>query len=421
MNTPAFQDFLEDRQKAVRFLLDQPLRTITIVHHNDTDGIAAGAILKTALSRAGYTTENIPIERVHPLFLPRIHTQTRKLILYADLGSQSLTQIGAAMREGSRVLVLDHHLPVFSRGDPLRNDLVLVNPELYGIDGDFQASAAAVAFFWSQALDGANDNLAHLAVVGAAGDHQLVRGDYAGLNRTAFDIACRQDTIRCPSDAAADAVFPLFGLEKAEAISRRILDLAVAGYHQGGALLAVDFCLRGPSTDTERFAARVRHVQAERFRQEIQRIEERGLESRGGIQWIDTADRLHPLSLKAIGILCQQLSAGTLVHPDRYLAGFQDFPREFPLLGTFEADEIKVSLRVPPGIRAAIEKGEKPHLAEIVPPAAGEAGGHAEGCHRYAAACTIPRKNRFAFLQALERHVNIWVGGIPGNTGDVSA
>jgi hypothetical protein len=92
------------------------------------------------------------------------------------------------------------------------------------------------------------------------------------------------------------------------------------------------------------------------------------------------------------------------VHPGKYLAGFQDFPRDFPLLGTFEIEEAKVSLRVPPALRAAIEKGEKPHLAEIVPPAAGEAGGHAEGCHRYSAACTIPRKSRAAFIHALERH-----------------
>lgn len=406
MNTPAFQSFLEDCQEAVRFLHNQPVRAVTIVHHNDTDGVAAGAILKTALGRAGYRTENIPIERVHPLFLPRIHTPARKLILYADLGSQSLPQIAEAMGKGSGVLVLDHHLPLIARGQPLPKDLLLVNPELCGIDGDLQASAAAVAFFWAQALAGANDNLAYLAVIGAAGDHQLANGDYAGLNRAAFDMACRQDTIRCSSGEAADAVFPLFGLENAEEISRRILDLAVAGYHQGGALLALDFCLKGPSMETERFAACVREVQTQKFRDELLRIEEHGLETMGCIQWIDTADRLHPLGLKAIGVLCQQLSTGALVHPDKYLAGFQDFPREFPFLGAFEAEETKVSLRVPPGIRAAIAKGEKPHLAEIVPPAASEVGGHAEGCHRFAAACTIPRKNRVAFLQALERHVN---------------
>jgi hypothetical protein len=406
VSTPAFGTFLEDCQAAVGFLQGQPLRAITIAHHNDTDGIAAGAILKTALARSGYTAENIPIERVHPLFLPRIHTPERRLILYADLGSQSLAQIADAMREGSRVIVIDHHLPLIPGGVPPREDLLLVNPELCGIDGDLQASAAAVAFFWARALAGANDDLAYLAVIGAAGDHQLVQGDYAGLNRMAFDIACRQDTIRCPAAGAADAVFPLFGSEKAEAISRWILDLAVAGYHQGGALLALNFCLKGPNPEAERFAARVRDVQAERFRCELLRIEEHGLGSRGCIQWIDTADRLHPLGLKAIGILCQQLSAGPLVHPDRYLAGFQDFPREFPLLGAFETEETKVSLRVPPGMRAAIEKGEKPNLAAIVPAAAGEVGGHAEGCHRYAAACTIPGKNRAAFIQALARHAD---------------
>jgi single-stranded-DNA-specific exonuclease len=405
MSTPASQAFLKDLQKAANFLHNQPLRAITIVHHNDTDGIAAGAILKTALGRAGYATENIPIERVHPLFLPRIHTPARKLILYADLGSQSLPQIADAMQEDSRVLVLDHHLPLMPRGAHLREDLMLVNPELCGIDGDLQASAAAVAFLWAQTLAATNDDLAYLAVIGAAGDHQLAQGDYAGLNRLAFDIARRQGAIRCSSGIAADGVFPLFGLEKAEAISRKILDLAVAGHHEGGALLALDFCLRGPTVNTERFATRVRKIEAQRFRDEMLRIEERGLENRGCIQWIDTADRLHPLGLKAIGILCQQLSTGALVHPDKYLAGFQDFPREFPLLGTFETEETKVSLRVPTGLRAAIEKGKKPNLAMIVPLAAGEAGGHAEGCHRYAAACTIPQKNRAALIDTLDRLV----------------
>jgi single-stranded-DNA-specific exonuclease len=406
MSTPEIKAFLEDQQTAVQFLQNQTLRSIAIVHHNDTDGIAAGAILKTALARAGYITENIPIERVHPMFLERIHTPARKLVVYADLGSQSLPQIAEAMQAGGCVLVLDHHLPLTPRGIQLRKDLLLVNPELCGIDGDLQASAAAVAFFWAQMLASANEDLAYLAVIGAAGDHQLARGCYAGLNRMAFDIACRQEMIRCSSGVAADAVFSLFRYEKAEEISQKILDLSVAGYHQGGALLALDFCLRGPSMETERFAACFREIQTQRFRREMLRIKEHGLKSQGSLQWIDTEERLHPLSLKAIGILCQQLSTGTLVHPDKYLAGFQDFPGRFPLLGDFEAEETKVSLRVPPGLRLAIEKGEKPHLAEIVPLAAGEAGGHAEGCHRYSAACTIPRKNRAALIQALARHVN---------------
>jgi single-stranded-DNA-specific exonuclease len=405
MDTAAFQAFLEDRNEAVRFLRDPPVRAVTIVHHNDTDGIAAGAILKTALGRDGCRTENIPIERVHPLFLPRIHTPDRKLIVYADCGSQALPPIAAAMPAGSRVLVLDHHLPLLPRGAPLRKGLLLLNPELCGIDGDLQASAAAVAFFWVLALAPANDDLAYLAVLGAAGDRQLAQGDYAGLNRMAFEIACRRDRIRCPAGAAEQGEFPLFGGEKAENISQRILDLAMSGYHEGGALLALEYCLKGPTDESERFAARLRGIQSDRFRQETQRIEEQGLESLGNIQWVDAADRLHPLGLKAIGVFCQEISAGPRVHPDKYLLGFQDFPREFPLLGAFAPEETKASLRVPPGLRAAIEKGEKPHLAEIVPPAAREAGGLSEGCHRYAAACTVPRANRMALIRALDRQV----------------
>ncbi len=406
MSTPEIRAFLTEQKKAIQFLNGQPLRSVTIVHHNDTDGITAGAILKTALARAGYLTENIPIERVHPKFLERIHTPARKLIVYADLGSQSLPQIAAAMQEEGYVLVLDHHLPLAYSGERLRPELLLVNPELCGIDGDLQASAAAVAFFFARTMSDGNDDLAYLAVIGAAGDHQFLQGGYAGLNRLAFEIACSQNMLRCPNGLAVDAGFALFGLETAEKISDRILDLSVAGYHQNGALLALDFCLNGPSAETERLAAHFQEIQSQRFRHEIQRIEEFGVQTQGGIQWIDTEGRLHPLSLKAIGLLCQQLSTGTLIHPEKYLAGFQDFPREFPLLGAFDIEETKVSLRVPPGLRGAIERGAQPHLAEMVPLAAGEAGGHAEGCHRYSAACTIPRDNLLGFIQALSRQVN---------------
>jgi single-stranded-DNA-specific exonuclease len=402
MSDAALAAFRQERERAVRFLLDQPLRAVTLVHHNDTDGIAAGAVLATALERAGFAVERIPIERVHPMFLPRIHTPSRRVVLYADLGSQSLGLIARAATPGSRVLVVDHHVPIMPSFD-LPESVALLNPERCGLDGDRLASAATVAFFLARSVSAANEDLAYLAVIGAAGDHQVTDGEYAGLNREAFEIGVRRGAIQRRPGAAVAGVFPLFGSVTAPDVSRVVLELAVAGYHQGGAEAALDFCLRGPSESTQRFAAGLRELQAQRFREELGRVERDGIERRGRVQWVDTAGRLHPLGLKAIGLLCQELSAGPLAAPDCYLAGFQDFPREFPHLGAFELDETKVSFRVPPALRAAIERGGRPHLADIVPAAAREAGGHAEGCHRFSAACSIPRANRDLLLAAVNR------------------
>jgi hypothetical protein len=412
MSSAPFMKFTEDLETAAARIRSLSARRITIVHHNDTDGITAGAILKTGLRRAGFETENIPIERVHPLFLPRIHIPERHVFLYADLGSQSLPLIADAMRAGTHVFVLDHHLPIFPHGFRLPENLLLVNPELRGIDGDTAMSGAAVAFFWARALDGGNSDLAHLAVLGAFGDQQLVRGNFEGPNRAAYDIACAQGEIHSDSGTAAEAVFPFFGAT-GNAVSRMIVDIAVNGYHEGGALFALDFCLGGRIPSIDRFADRVRRIGAERFQAEMERLNEKGLERHGNIQWIDAANRLHPMGLKAIGLLCQEIAGSRHADPEKYLAGFQDFPSEIPLIGSFGGEETKVSFRVTPRLREAVERGEKPHLAEIVPPAAQAAGGLAEGCHRFAAACTVPSGNRIRLIHALDREVNRFSGRAP--------
>jgi len=49
---------------------------ITIVHHNDADGLSSAAVLQTALSRAGFAIQRITLERVHPPIVERIHDES---------------------------------------------------------------------------------------------------------------------------------------------------------------------------------------------------------------------------------------------------------------------------------------------------------------------------------------------------------
>jgi hypothetical protein len=115
--------------------------------------------------------------------------------------------------------------------------------------------------------------------------------------------------------------------------------------------------------------------------------------------------------LKAIGLFCEEMVKRGMGRPDKYMAGFQDFPAEIPLLGKFDAEDTKVSMRVPPALREEVEDGKKPNLAEILPPAASEAGGFAEGVHRFAAACTVPKNRKKDLIQALNRKVRKWEEG----------
>jgi single-stranded-DNA-specific exonuclease len=177
----------------------------------------------------------------------------------------------------------------------------------------------------------------------------------------------------------------------------------VSGYYRKGGDLAIHVCLKGWDDRSKQFALEMRVIQEVRFRKEREKIERNGIASEGDIQWIDVEDRFYPLGLKSIGIFCSEMSQTGWIHGDKYIMGFQDFPSENPYLGRFLGEETKVSMRVPPRLLRTIEEGYKPNLSEILPKAAEEVKGFAEGCHRYTAACTIPKKNKRQLIQSLQK------------------
>lgn len=400
MESDPVKDFMRSVEEAASYLKTLSFEKTTIVHHNDTDGIASGALLKGALQRKGFQTENIPLERIHSSFLPKIHTSDRKLIFYADFGGQSANLISKNILKGSSVIILDHHPPFECE---IAN-LFHINPEIWGIDGDLSCSGATVAYFFSKALDQENDDLAYLGVLGTIGDNQVVEGRMTGLNQRVLEIAIRKESVIWDSEDPGDPYrFRLFEKAKGEDLARLISDLSVNGYYQKGSDLAIHVCLNGWDDRSKQFAMETRAIQEDRFRKEREKIKRNGISSEGDIQWIDVEDRFYPLGLKSIGLFCSEMSQTDWIYADKYMMGFQDFPSENPYVGRFYGEETKVSMRVPPALLQAIEQGRKPNLSEILPRAAEEAQGFAEGCHRYTAACTIPKKKKRELIQSLQR------------------
>jgi len=176
-----FQGLLE-RAEGAAGLIRERIKDGSVIHiasHLDADGLAAAGIMGKALSRGGGSFRIRIESQMDENTVKELAGEKPALTVFTDLGSGYLDILRSGLA-GLPAVVLDHHQPV---GEEAEN-LVQVNPHLHGIDGARDLSGAGVAYLVAEALDGANRDLACLAVVGALGDIQDKYGQrgLGGLN-----------------------------------------------------------------------------------------------------------------------------------------------------------------------------------------------------------------------------------------------
>ncbi|MDX1535024.1 MAG: DHH family phosphoesterase, partial [Thermoplasmata archaeon] len=121
------------------------------------------------------------------------------LLVVSDMGSAQVDLLEAV---DAPVVVLDHHQP------PRDSETVVqLNPHFFGLQGTRDACGATTSFLLAAALDGANLDLAGVALVGCLGDRQPI-GGFEGINALLFDRAVAEDILR-PESAPALADLPL--------------------------------------------------------------------------------------------------------------------------------------------------------------------------------------------------------------------
>lgn len=169
-------------------------KKIRLISHLDADGIASAAIIIKMLARMGIDYELSTVPQLNEKFMFALRSENYSNYIFTDVGSGQLTDIISHFHEKSMaVLIIDHHR---IKGDTsleysqslLKKNICHVNPHIFGIDGATEISSSGVAFMFAKAVDPANADLAHLAIIGAIGDVQEKKG-FRELNQKILDMA----------------------------------------------------------------------------------------------------------------------------------------------------------------------------------------------------------------------------------------
>ncbi|RLE50586.1 MAG: hypothetical protein DRJ31_00740 [Candidatus Methanomethylicota archaeon] len=188
-----------DKAKEILDAIEDKLRTngvARIVTHLDADGLASASILCKTLKHL-----NIPF---HLRVVKQLTTEIAKDLLEGSSDDDFIifTDLGSGHKDLLRKLfskrtfaIIDHHIP-----SDLGNDLLELNPHIFGFDGSKECSASTACYFIAKACKLHLAKIAaKLAIVGAIGDRQDCgdKSSFIGLNEVVVKEAIDLGILRC--------------------------------------------------------------------------------------------------------------------------------------------------------------------------------------------------------------------------------
>ena len=185
----------ELRKKALEIgALLKEWNNIAVIYHYDADGICAGAIMCSALERAGKKHNAQWVKQLYSDTIEEIRGLGEKYV-FVDFGSGQMELLEKEF--GGNFVVVDHHQKSSER--EFEHEL---NPFDFDVDGGQEISGAGLSYLVSLGLGSGNEILAPLAIVGAVGDMQDSRGPLQGANREILESAVGQGLMSVEKDLA---------------------------------------------------------------------------------------------------------------------------------------------------------------------------------------------------------------------------
>lgn len=147
---------------------------IRLISHNDADGISAAGIIANAIKEEGGQFHITIVPRLKADVIRDVAKEKYELYVFSDMGSACIKQLNSLKAD---VIVADHHQPSPHEAN---DNIVHVNPHLFGIDGSREISGAGSSYVSVRNMG--KKHLAYMALIGAFGDMQC-QNRFVGVNQ----------------------------------------------------------------------------------------------------------------------------------------------------------------------------------------------------------------------------------------------
>jgi len=386
----SFEEFGKKVGIAISELKKTRSKEITLVYHDDADGLCSSAITKATLEREGYKVKAFCLEKIYPEVVEDIHKSKGETIFYSDIGSAHADFISEVNSSRNLTIILDHHDPMPSK-DPKVFDL---NLEHYGFQGETDFSGATCNYLFAKVLNEHNIDLSYLALVGS----QEIPGDYTSLNKVVFEEAQKNGVVKVTGKRIEIVKLGV----RVDDLFAKLQILGAVGYYEGGPELGVQASLEGISDRVKQKIDEWEEKRKSLNKQLIIRLYRERLRETSHIQWFDAGDMYKGMGTKVIGQFCSFLSyQARLIKPDKYIMGFVNVPPEVPGWGKLKGELVKVSVRVPKSLHSLIDQGKMLGAVDLLLKAS-EGFGIADG-HKYAANIVIPNDKKEILIKNADR------------------
>lgn len=140
-------------------------KIVRLISHNDADGLSAAGIMCNALHRSGIIFQATIVSQFDQSTIELIEKTSDGAVILCDMGSGQV-ELTSKIK---KAIVIDHHKPTG------KLEHVHFNPHLAGIDGASELCASCGAYMVARKM-GENTDLAGMALAGAIGDKQQMKG-----------------------------------------------------------------------------------------------------------------------------------------------------------------------------------------------------------------------------------------------------